>query len=63
MNLGLKDLRLAAVTAENTGRTLPLLDAVGARMAEAVKSGMGDKDWSAIANYTLHRRDRPAVKE
>jgi hypothetical protein len=32
-----------------------LLNAVRARMAEAVEAGMGDKDWSAIADYTLHR--------
>ena len=55
MNLGLKDLRLAAAAAANSGRTLPVLDAVRARMAEAVDSGMGDRDWSAIADYTLHR--------
>jgi 3-hydroxyisobutyrate dehydrogenase-like beta-hydroxyacid dehydrogenase len=57
MNLGLKDLRLATAAAENTGRTLPLLDAVRARMAEAVEAGMGDRDWSAIADYTLHHGD------
>jgi 3-hydroxyisobutyrate dehydrogenase-like beta-hydroxyacid dehydrogenase len=56
MNLGLKDLTLAAAAAAaNPGRTLPVLDAVRARMADAVKSGMGDRDWSAIADYTLHR--------
>jgi 3-hydroxyisobutyrate dehydrogenase-like beta-hydroxyacid dehydrogenase len=55
MNLGLKDLTLAAAAAANTGRTLPVLDAVRARMAEAVDSGMGDRDWPALADYTLHR--------
>jgi 3-hydroxyisobutyrate dehydrogenase-like beta-hydroxyacid dehydrogenase len=54
MNLGLKDLRLAAAAAENAGRTLPLLDAVRSRMTEAVEAGLGHKDWSAIADYTLH---------
>lgn len=50
--LGLKDLGPAA--AEKAGKRLPLLDAVHARMAEAVDAGMGDRDWSAIADYTLH---------
>jgi 3-hydroxyisobutyrate dehydrogenase-like beta-hydroxyacid dehydrogenase len=55
MNLGLKDLQLAAAAAEKAGQTFPVLDAVRARTAEAVKAGMGDKDWSGIADYTLHR--------
>ena len=54
MSLGLKDLGLAAAATEHTGHALPILDAVRARMVEVVKSGMGDKDWSAIADYTLH---------
>jgi 3-hydroxyisobutyrate dehydrogenase-like beta-hydroxyacid dehydrogenase len=54
MNLRLKDLGLAAAAAEHTRHSLPLLGAVRARMAEAVTSGLGDKDWSAIAGYTLH---------
>ena len=53
--LGLNDLTLAAAAAEATGRTLPILDAVRGRMAEAVDAGMGDKDWSAMADFTLHR--------
>jgi 3-hydroxyisobutyrate dehydrogenase-like beta-hydroxyacid dehydrogenase len=55
MSLGLKDLGLAAAAAEHTGHALPLLDAVRARMADAVESGMADKDWSAVADYTLRR--------
>jgi 3-hydroxyisobutyrate dehydrogenase-like beta-hydroxyacid dehydrogenase len=55
INLGLKDLRLAEAASQEAGRTLPLLDAVCARMAEAVDAGMVDKDWSAIADYTLPR--------
>lgn len=54
MQLGLKDLGLAAAAGEKSGKCLPLLDAVRARMAEAVEAGMGDKDWSGIADYTLH---------
>ena len=54
MRLGLKDLRLATAAAEEAGRRLPMLDAVRARMEEAVEAGLGDKDWSAMADYTLH---------
>lgn len=49
---GLKDPRLAAA-AEKSGKHLPMLDAVRARMAEAVEAGMGDKDWSGVADHTL----------
>ncbi|HEX3348149.1 MAG TPA: NAD(P)-dependent oxidoreductase, partial [Acetobacteraceae bacterium] len=53
MQLGLKDLGLAAAAAEQAGKRLPQLDAVRARMIEAVAAGMGEKDWSAVADYTL----------
>ncbi len=49
--LGLKDLGLALAAA---GSDLPMLNAVHARMAEAVSAGFGDKDWSVMADYTLH---------
>ena len=51
--LGLKDLRLAAEAADDAGRRLPMLDAVRARLGEAVDAGLGDKDWSIMADYTL----------
>ena len=51
--LGLKDLRLATRAAEDAGRRLPMLDAVQERLAEAVDAGLGDKDWSIMADYTL----------
>ena len=54
MQLGLKDLRLATAVAEKAGRRLPQLDAVRTLMSEAVDAGLGDKDWSGIADYTLH---------
>lgn len=53
--LGLKDLGLALAAA---GIRLPMLDAVHARMAEAVSAGFGDKDWSVMAEYTLHHAQR-----
>ena len=52
--LGLKDLRLATAAAEAAGKRLPMLDAVRGRMAETVDAGMGEKDWSAMADYTLN---------
>ena len=54
MRLGLKDLGLAAAAAEQSGKRLPMLDAVRKRMTQAVEAGMGDKDWSGMADYTLH---------
>ena len=52
--LGLKDLGLAADAAEKAGKRLPMLDAVRRRMNETVNSGMGEKDWSAMADYTIN---------
>ena len=52
-SLGLKDLRLAAEAAKDAGRRLPMLDAVRGRLGEAVEAGLGDKDWSIMADYTL----------
>ena len=57
MQLGLKDLRLATAAGEKSGKNLPMLDAVRGRMSEAVEAGMGDKDWSGIADYTLNQRN------
>ena len=51
--LGLKDLRLATEAARDAGRRLPMLDAVRERLSEAVAAGLGDKDWSIMADYTL----------
>ena len=52
--LGLKDLGLAATAAEKAGKQLPMLAAVRGRMAETVDAGMGDKDWSAMADFTIN---------
>lgn len=53
MQLGLKDVGLAAAAGAATGKHLPQLDAVHARMTEAVQAGMGEQDWAAMADYTL----------
>lgn len=52
--LGLKDLGLAVAAAEEAGKQLPMLQAVRGRMAETVDAGMGDKDWSAMADFTIN---------
>ena len=51
--LGLKDLRLASEAAEPTGRTLPMLQAVRQRMQDTVDAGLGDRDWSIMADHTI----------
>jgi len=52
--LGLKDLRLATEAASTAGKRLPMLDAVRERMRQTVDAGMGEKDWSAMADYTIN---------
>ena len=51
MSLGLKDLRLATAAGEKSGKRLPMLDAVRTQMTAAVQAGLGDKDWSGIAEF------------
>ncbi|MCH8686526.1 NAD(P)-dependent oxidoreductase [Pedomonas mirosovicensis] len=51
--LGLKDLRLAAEAAAQVGASLPMLEAVHRRMKETVEAGFGDRDWSAMADFTI----------
>lgn len=51
--LGLKDLRLAREAGEQAGGSLPLLTAVHQRMAETIEAGLGDRDWSAMADFTI----------
>jgi 3-hydroxyisobutyrate dehydrogenase-like beta-hydroxyacid dehydrogenase len=51
--LGLKDLRLAREAADEHGRSLPMLNAVHQRMKETIDAGMADRDWSAMAEFTI----------
>lgn len=48
--LALKDMRLASDLSQEIGRTLPMLDAVRERLNSAVSAGLGDKDWSIMAD-------------
>ncbi len=59
--LGLKDLGLAAAAAEQAGKQLPMLEAVRNRMTETVEAGLGDKDWSAMADFTINHVKRGAA--
>ena len=52
--LGLKDLRLATEAAEAAGRRLPMLNAVRERLSEAIDAGLGDRDWSIMADFTIN---------
>lgn len=58
--LGLKDLRLASEAAATVGSDLPMLQAVHRRMTETVEAGLGDKDWSAMADFTIRTSKRPS---
>ena len=58
-SLGLKDLRLATMAAEAAGHRLPMLDTVRERMGEAVTAGLGDKDWSIMADSPSTRGGTP----
>ena len=53
--LGLKDLRLATEAAAEAERRLPMLEAVHGQMAAAVDAGLGERDWSAMAAFTLRQ--------
>ena len=51
--LGLKDLRLATEAAEQAHKRLPMLGAVRGQLAAAVEAGLGERDWSIMAELTL----------
>ena len=55
--LALKDMRLATEAGKDLGCTLPMLETVRERLGQAVGEGLGEKDWSIMAEIAL-RRDR-----
>lgn len=59
--LALKDMRLATDASRETGRTLPMLEAVRQGLDRAVSAGHGDKDWSIMADMTV-RGDSTAAR-
>ncbi|WP_246775567.1 NAD(P)-dependent oxidoreductase [Methylobacterium aquaticum] len=59
--LALKDMRLATEAGREIGRTLPMLDAVREGLGKAVSAGLGDKDWSIMADMTVRGSDSAAA--
>ena len=55
LTLGLKDIKLALDAAKAKQADLPGAEIVCENMLKAVDEGLGDKDWSALAEMT-HRR-------
>ncbi len=50
LRLGLKDLVLCAQAASDAGFSMPVADAVRARLAGAVIAGHGDRDWGELSH-------------
>jgi 3-hydroxyisobutyrate dehydrogenase-like beta-hydroxyacid dehydrogenase len=55
--LALKDMRLATEASNAIGRTLPMLEAVREGLSKAVSAGLGEKDWSIMADMTVRGGD------
>jgi 3-hydroxyisobutyrate dehydrogenase-like beta-hydroxyacid dehydrogenase len=55
LRLGLKDVRLALDAAEAKGATLPGAAVVRDALTQGVADGLGDKDWSALAEVAQTR--------
>ncbi|WP_454856567.1 NAD(P)-dependent oxidoreductase [Rhizobium binxianense] len=61
--LALKDMRLATEVSKAIGRTLPMLEAVREGLDRAVSAGLGEKDWSIMADMTVRGGDSLASSE
>ena len=61
--LALKDMRLASDLSKEIGSTLPMLDAVRERLASAVSAGLGEKDWSVMADIGNHGGKAPSSSD
>lgn len=59
--LALKDMRLASDLSKEIGLTLPMLDAVRDRLSSAVSAGLGEKDWSVMADIAGDRDKKNAA--
>jgi 3-hydroxyisobutyrate dehydrogenase-like beta-hydroxyacid dehydrogenase len=59
--LALKDMRLASELSKETGRALPMLDVVRERLTHAVSAGLGERDWSIIADVDGRAGDVPSL--
>lgn len=61
--LALKDMHLATEASNQIGRTLPMLEAVREGLSRAVSAGLGEKDWSIMADMTVRGSDSLASAE
>ena len=61
--LALKDMRLATEACNEIGRALPMLEAVRDGLSKAVSAGLGEKDWSILADMTVRGGGRVATSE
>lgn len=61
--LALKDMRLASEACNEIGRTLPMLEAVREGLSKAVSAGLGEKDWSIMADMTVRGDGRVATSQ
>lgn len=60
LRLGLKDVRLALQAADAVNVPLPFGSAIRDGLLEAMATGDGDKDWSALAEVSHRRAGLPA---
>lgn len=61
--LALKDMRLATEASNEIGHKLPMLETVRERLSQAVLAGLGEKDWSIMAEVAVRGDDTLASPE
>jgi 3-hydroxyisobutyrate dehydrogenase-like beta-hydroxyacid dehydrogenase len=61
--LALKDMHLATEASNEIGHKLPMLEAVRERLSQAVLAGLGEKDWSIMAEVAVRGGDTLASSE
>lgn len=61
--LALKDMRLATDAGKDLGRTLPMLETVRERLGQAVGEGLGEKDWSIMAEIAVRGDRNPSPSD
>ncbi|HVZ02174.1 MAG TPA: NAD(P)-dependent oxidoreductase [Dongiaceae bacterium] len=55
LKLGFKDVGLAVAAGKPVEQATPMLQALHARMSEAIAAGLGEKDWLAVADYARRK--------
>lgn len=61
--LALKDMRLATEAGNDLGHMLPMLDIVRERLGQAVGEGLGEKDWSIMAEIAVRGDRNPSPSD